>query len=311
MQTRLIGATLIALLLGATATAQSPDLPGDIEVMLAPADQSRLRISTVRLEVTQAPDIVEAYARVLDITALASLDAEIETAAAAAEVSASAAKRLELLAADNEIASLQSLEGARSQSQSDAARLQLARRRVALEWGAELAARGDAFRRQLIDRVAAGDAALLRVDPQQSGSVAAGSVRLKIGSGTPAMATEALGIAAVADPRTQTMGMLVLLRNNDTANLRPGLVVAAEIDTGRQLSGVVLPRDSLIRIDGGTWVHLQRGGDRFIRREVRERRLLEQGWFVSSSFAAGDNVVTTGSGSLFAVERADETTEAD
>ena len=311
MQTRLNSATLIALLLSATATAQSPDFPGDVEVTLMQEDQSRLGITILRLEEAQAPEIVEGIARVLDVTALASLVAEIESASAAAEASASAAKRLELLAVDDENASLQSLEVARAQARTDASRLRLARRRVALEWGAELAARGDAFRQSVTDQVAAGDVALLRVDPFQSGVAKTGVVRLKLAAGSTATATEYLGLAATVDPRTQTTGMLVLVRDAAAATLQSGRVIAAEIDSGRRLSGVILPRESLIRFEGSTWAYLQRGAERFIRREVREPRLLEQGWFVSAAFAPGDEVVTTGSGSLLAVERVDETIEED
>lgn len=311
MQTRFNGATLVALLLSTTAAAESPDFSGDIEVTLLQEDQSRLGITILRLEESKAPEIVAGIARVLDITALASLEAEIESAAAAADASASAARRLELLAVDDENASLQSLEVARAQARTDASRLRLARRRVALEWGVELAARGDAYRQSLTDQIAAGDAALLRVDPVQSGATKTGVVSLQLAAGSTATATENLGLAATVDPRTQTTGMLVLVRDEAAATLQSGRVIAAEIDSGRRLSGVILPRESLIRFEGGTWAYLQRGAQRFVRREVREPRLLEEGWFVSTAFAPGDDVVTAGSGSLLAVERADEAIEED
>jgi hypothetical protein len=309
MQLRLNGTALIALLLSAGAIAQSPDLPGDIEVTLLQQDQSRLGITILRLEESQAADVVEGVARVLDAAGLALLEAEIESATAAAEASASAAKRLELLSADDENASLQSLEVARAQARADASRLRLARRRVALEWSAELAKRDDAFRRSVIDQVAAGDAALLRVDPLQSGAAISGAVRLKSGAGL--IATEYLGLAATVDSRTQTTGMLVLVRDSAAMALQSGRVLAAEIDSGQQLSGVILPRESLIRFEGNTWAYLRRGADRYIRREVREPRLQQQGWFVSTDFVAGDDIVTAGSGSLLAVERSDEAVEED
>jgi len=311
MRTRTDCAILIALLLSNAATAQSPDSPGDIAVTLSTADQSRLGIATLRLEATEASDIVDATARVLDISALALLEAEIETAAAAASASTSAEKRLALLAADDQIASIQVLEAARAQARADAARLLLARRRIALEWGSGLAKLDDAGRQRLINHVTTGKAALLRVDPLQSIPSKVVSVCLKSIDGLAPVATELLGMAAGADARRQTTGLLVLVRDEPAANFPAGRIVAAEIDTGRLQVGVLLPRASLIRIDGSTWVYLQRGTEQFVRREVYAPRLLDAGWFVSERFAPGDTIVASGSGSLLAIERSDEAIEAD
>jgi hypothetical protein len=303
-------AILIALLMAGRALAQSADLPADIELTLGAAEQTRIGLVSARLDATQAPEVAQGIGRVLDIGPLALLEAEIDSASAAAEASASGARRIEVLAADDQNASYQSLEAAHAQERADATRLDLARRRVALEWGTGLARLGNAERQRLVDAIVAGEAALLRVDPLRSGPVIDGLARLQLAAGLPMTATEPLGMAAGADPRTQTTGLLVLLRGEYASMLRAGRVVAAEIDTGKQLSGVVLPRDALIRADGSTWAYLRRGPERFLRREVLDPRLLDSGWFVSTGFAAGDEVVVNGSGSLFAIERSDEAIEA-
>jgi hypothetical protein len=117
------------------------------------------------------------------------------------------------------------------------------------------------------------------------------------------LATKSLGPAANADPRMQSSGLLVLVQGDAAAGLRPGLILPAEIATGRLMTGVVLPRSGLIRTEGATWVYLHRGGEDFVRREVIEPRMENAGWFVSTGFAPGDEVVATGAGSLLAIER--------
>ncbi len=304
-------APLIALFLSCSASAQSPDLPDDIEVMLSSGDQSRLGVAVTSLAATQSPETVDAVGRVLDVVALAQLEAEIATAAAAADASDKEARRLELLAADDQNASRQSLETARAQALADTSRLRLAQRRISLEWSTGLAKLGHDKRQLIIDRIAAGHAALLRVDPLQLSRVDDDDVRIEIAVEQPAVAIDTLGLAAVTDLRMQTSGWLVLMHGSGVKSYGAGRIVAAKIHTGRLLTGVLLSRESLIRVDGATWVYLSRGSGRYLRRKVLQPAIQDAGWFVESRFEPGDLIVTQGTGSLFAVERNDEASEAD
>jgi hypothetical protein len=300
---------LTALLVCATAVAQNSIAPGDIEVPLDTAAQNRLGVGSMTLQAAQAPEVVDAIARVLDIGALAQLQSEIDTAQAAADASSSEEKRVALLAADDQNVSRQVLETARAQAAADAARLQLAHQRLALEWGPGLASLGDAQRRSLVAQIAGGHAALLRVDPLQAGIQDGTAVSLRPDPAMPAVATENLGPAATTDAKMQSNGLLVLARSEGPTELRAGRVLAAEVASGRSLAGVVLPRSALVRIDGATWAYLRRGAELFLRREVTDSRVQNDGWFVTSGFAAGDEIVNEGAGSLLAVERSDETTD--
>ncbi len=302
---------LIALLTCAAAAAQSPDQPGDIIVTLEAADQSRLGVGTTRLESAQVPDSIDAIGRVLDVSALAQLDSEIDAAAAAAAASASDAQRLAVLAADDQNVSRHALEVARAQSAGDAARLRLARQRMGLEWGPGLASLDTQQRRQLIAQIAAGQAALLRVDPLEPGSTTGAKVQLRPDAGLPAFVSESLGPAAITDPQMQSNGLLVAVRGEGMTELRTGRVLPAEIDSGRSKTGVMLPRNALVRIDGATWVYLHRSAEVFVRRKVVEPRWQNDGWFVSADFAAGDEIVDAGVGSLLAVERSGEAKDDD
>jgi len=302
---------LIFLLCCSSGAAQSRDTGNDFEVFLTPNAQIRLGVGTLRLQPDQAALTAEAIGRVLDIGTLAQLEAEIESAAATAAASASEAKRLEILAADDQNASRQALEAATAQAAADAARQQLALRRLALEWGPGLTELGAEQRRQLISEITTGQAALLRVDPMEPADSTAGAVRLRPDASSPPIATESLGMAAMTDPRMQTLGWLVLVRGGDAVDLRPGRVLAAEIESGEVRDGVILPRSALVRVDGFDWVYLRISDDEFLRRKVVGARMQSDGWFVSSGFKPGDDIVDSGAGSLLAVERGGEATDDD
>jgi len=302
---------LIVLFCCISAAAQSQGTAGDFEVFLNPNAQIRLGIGTTRLQPAQVAQTIEAIGKVLDIGGLAQLDAEIESAAAAASASASDAKRLEVLAGDDQNASRQALEAARARAAADTARLQLASRRLALEWGPGLAALDAAQRRQLISEIAAGTAALLRIDPLEYAIATDVGVRIRPDPDLPPITTENLGPAAMTDPKMQTQGQLVLVRGPDAIELRPGRMVAAEFKSETLLSGVILPRSALLRVDGFDWVYLRISDDEFLRRKVVGAQIQSDGWFVSSGFAPGDDIVATGAGSLLAVERGSEATDDD
>jgi len=311
MQTIRALLTLNAFLACAAAVAQGHGQTGDIEVELEAADQARLGVSTIRLQAVQAPGIIDGIGRVLNVNALAQLDADIETADALASASANEAKRLAVLAADDQNASRQSLEAARAQSASDEIRLGLARRRLELEWGSGLAALDSAQRRQIIEQIAIGRTAFLRIDPLAAQSIIGAAVQLRPDASAPAIETQSLGPAAITDPQLQTNGLLVTVHGNAAMDLRPGRVLAAEIIDAKNQDGVILPRSALVRIDGMTWVYLRRSRDEFVRREVIGPRMRNDGWFVSTGFVPGEEVVDTGAGSLLAVERGGEPVDDD
>jgi len=302
---------LIVLLCCSSAAAQSPDTATDFEVFLKPDAQIRLGIRTTRLQPAQVAQTTDAIGRVLDVGGLAQLDAEIESAAAAAAASASDAKRLEELARDDQNASRQTLEAANARAAADAARLQLALRRLALEWGPGLAALDTQQRQQLISGISEGAAALLRIDPLEPTDATGNGVNLRPDEELPPVATENLGPAAMTDPKMQTQGQFVLVRGPAANGLRPGRTVAAEMENEALLSGVILPRSALVRVDGFSWVYLRISDDEFLRRKVVGARMQTDGWFVTAGFKPGDDIVDTGAGSLLAVERGGESTDDD
>jgi len=110
-----------------------------------------------------------------------------------------------------------------------------------------------------------------------------------------------LGTLQAADPRLQTRGLLVELRGPE-AKLAIGSMLLARIPGPEHATGVLLPRSALIRKDSKVWAYVQTAPTSFVRREVADYQPVEQGWFVASGFAPGDQLVTAGAASLFAIE---------
>ncbi|MGD2128756.1 MAG: hypothetical protein PVJ33_00600 [Lysobacterales bacterium] len=294
-----------------SARAAVPETAAGDEVSLDAADQGRLGLRIAPLETTDAAESTEAIARVLDVGSLAQLDAEIMTAEAASAASAAEVKRLTVLAAEDVSASLRELETARVQAAADQSRLALARQRLALEWPAAEALSDAKHRRALIDDVAGGRAALVRVDPLGGSAPAAGKAYLQLEEGKPPLQTSTLGRAAKVDPRLQTEAWIVVVRGPAAGTLRPGRVLSARIESNAGVTGVLVPRSALVRADGATWVYVARDNGRFARRQVIAPRIRDDGWVVSSGFEPGERVVVDGAGALLAIERGGEDAEDD
>jgi hypothetical protein len=101
----------------------------DGTVHLEPDQQSRAGVTIALPRSGTAPVLQPAYARALDVAPLAVIDSEIAAASAAAGASRAEAIRLAGLAAEDQSASVRSVEAARAQAMADQAHVDLASRR--------------------------------------------------------------------------------------------------------------------------------------------------------------------------------------
>ena len=297
MSARLAVLVLAASLsLGAAAAAA----PAAV-VKLPAATQQRLALATAPLAAAAAPSASAGFATVLDPAPLATLDADIAGAAAAAAASQAEAARSQTLNAADQTVSRKTAEAAKALARADAAKLQLLRRRVGLEWGPGLAALSDGRRDRLVADIAAGRAALVRVDSLHGTTAGGGKVQLQLDGGA-AFAT-LLGPTRTGDARLQSTGMLGLVRGPAALRLGAGVVVPARAEATGQPSGVVIPRTALLRTGGATYAYVRRDAGSSERRVVADGRATADGLFVSSGFQPGEPVVVKGAAQLFAAER--------
>ena len=270
----------------------------DGEVRIEPPEQQRVGLKLAVVTPTTAPAATRGFARGLDSGALAAIDAEIAASQAAASASRAEASRLALLASQDQSASLKSVQAARAQATADAARVQLASRRIALEYGLGLARLGAAARRALIADIASGRAALVRIDVP--GASLADLARVRIDGGG---SFRVLGTASAADPRLQSAGVLAVLRGSVAASATNGRILGVTVERGNPEPGIAVPRDAVLRWRGGLWVYRRTGPETFERTEITGARPIAAGWFVKTGLRGGDRVVVRGAETLMAIDR--------
>ncbi len=88
------------------------------------------------------------------------------------------------------------------------------------------------------------------------------------------------------------------------AGLRPGLRVEVWfIKEDAVLEGVNVPGSAVVFHDGRSWVYVDLGDSRFVRRSLADMRRMERGWFVAGpSLAPAQKVVVRGAQTLLAEE---------
>jgi hypothetical protein len=272
-------------------------------VKLDVATQRRLGVQTAPLAAARHTAAAAGFARALDAGPLAALEADIAAAAAASQASQAEAARTRKLAAADATVSRKAAETAAAQARADAARLALLRRRVGLEWGPALAALSDARRDQLVSDVAAGRSALVRIDVAGGAPVEHGAATLDLGPRGFAQAT-ILGPARVGDPRLQSTGLLAVVNGPAALWLATGSVVPAALASGGAHSGVIVPREALLRSGGQTFAYVRKDAQAFERRPVTGGTPVPAGLFAPTGFRPGEPVVVSGAAKLFAAEQA-------
>ncbi|MEI6486856.1 MAG: hypothetical protein WCO11_11385 [Sphingomonadales bacterium] len=256
--------------------------------------RARLGIGVSALAPARVATAAPGFARALDIGPLAAIDGEIRSARAAAATSAADAARLTDLAAHDQSASARAVQVAVAQATADRVRVELALRRAALEYGPGLASLSDAQRMALIADVAAGQAALLRIDVPGSPTI----TRITVGDSP--VPVQLLGRAAQADPRVQGAALLAVLRGASVRLAPAGRQLPAIISGSGQDNGTIVPRSALLRQNGDLFVYVA-AGNRFERRVISAGRPVAAGWF-TTDIAPGTSIVTAGAGSVLAAE---------
>lgn len=291
--------TILALALGVAVA--TPALAAPVLLKINATTQARLGVTTAPLAGVRKTASVSGFARAVDPVPLATLDADIAAAAAALGASQAEATRTRTLNAADQTVSKRVAEAAAAQARADAAKLALLRRRVGLEWGPSLQAMSDARRGRLIGDIAAGRAALVRIDASSGLSHLTGTATIDLGPSGLARAA-ILGPARVGDPRLQSTGLLALVSGPQALRMASGTVAPATLAAGSSASGVIVPRAALLRTAGKTFAYVRRDPASFERRAVTGGVPDPAGLFVTAGFRAGELVVTKGAAQLFAAE---------
>jgi len=250
------------------------------------------------------------YARAMDLSPLAAIAAEESAAAAALAASSRELARLQALNQADAGAALKDVEAARAQTVADRARLTLACQRVGLEFGPGLARIGCGAVPGLARDAAAGRLAVMRVDFPGSAPQAGTSVTVDLAPGGASL--RLIGPAMAGDSALQSAGALALLRGPQAARVGVGRVLSAHRATGPVSSGVLVPREAIVRTEGGLFVWRAKGDEQFERVPLEGAVVAPQGWLVPpGKLNAGDRVVVSGAGTLLGLEHAAPAAEED
>jgi len=269
-------------------------------VELDAATQKRLGVAVAPLAAARYAGTINGFARVLDPVPLATLDSDLLAAQAAMRASAAEAMRTKALAAADATISVKAAQAAQAQANADAAKLTLLRRRVGLEWGSAFMA--DGARARLLADLAAGRAALVRIDAP-AGAAGARSVQLEL-SGGEHLAVTLLGSARTADARLQSGGLIGVVRGPAASRLAAGLTAPAVLSGPVGTTGVLAPRSAVMRAQGKVFVYVRQDPTHFERRILSGVVPQAEGLFAAGGAKAGEPVAVSGAAAIFAAENA-------
>ncbi|HWI59684.1 MAG TPA: hypothetical protein VNZ22_20825 [Bacillota bacterium] len=275
---------------------------GAVVITLEPATQKVMGLQTTALAPARLSPELKAYGRVLEISPLAALVAELTTSQAASEATQAELKRLKTLAAQNN-ASERALQAAEAAAVRDQAQVESVRLRLLVNWGHAIAEQKDlpAF----VQSLGTLASALIELNVpagQPVSSPPTGARVMTLASENPPIPAQFLSPAPVVDPQLQGRGFLFLVSPNPS-RLTPGATLDGFLSLpGEPQAGVMLPREAVIQFNGASWVYLQTGEETFERVEASLDRPLENGWFVSEGLKPQDKVVTVGAQQLLSEE---------
>jgi len=102
------------------------------------------------------------------------------------------------------------------------------------------------------------------------------------------------------DPRIQ--GRSFLYASPAQPDFTPGINLLAHMAVGNSMRGVIVPASAVVWSEGRAWTYLQTAPDQFTRREMPTDSPVDNGYFVSAGFSAGNKIVDRGAQSLFSEE---------
>ena len=264
--------------------------------------QELMGLRTEPLAAAQLKPEAKAYGRVLDSSPLASIVADLTAAKATSDASQAEHNRLKTLAAQNN-ASERALQAAQATATRDQSQFEATKLRLIGAWGTAIANRENLP--DLIKSLGSLESAVVQVSVPAAESLnstptAAQLVTLSE-SNTPIPAT-VVGPAPAVDPQTQGRGFLLLVSPNP-GHLAPGSAVTAFLNLpGEPKSGVIVPRDAIVRYNGAKWAYVQTADDKFERAELELERPMSNGWFLSKGLKPEQKVVTVGAQELLSEE---------
>jgi len=282
----------------------------EIIITLDIETQKTMGLECAPIKEAQLPQSIKAFGRVLDGTQFATQFSEFAAAAATSEASQKEVQRLKTLAEQNN-ASQRALQTAEASAARDQAQVQAARLRLVGAWGQSLANRPDLP--VLVQSLTSLSNKLVQLTLPGSQSLAAppsgARVVASLSSNATPVEAEFAGIAPLVDPQLQGQQLLFIVGSN-ALTLIPGAPVTGYVSlSGETRTGVLLPRNAIVRYNGATWVYRQTSDKTFERVEAPLIEPMPDGWFSGPPLKAQDKLVVTAAQLLLSEELKGQTAE--
>jgi hypothetical protein len=269
-------------------------------VTISAEESKSLGLATAEVQPASYRAQISGYGIVTALDAIGQSDADVVTAQAAASQSAAAAARARVLSTGADAAvSRETYETAEAKAAADQAALGLATRKADAAFGLNAPWHNDAQRAAIMARLQSGHTVLVRVTFPLGSAVSPKSLTVsRLGMEGKSWTTNTIWNAP-ADPAIPGQGVFALLDGSDLAQ---GERVTAAVPTGAAQEGAIVPASALVLGESDAWAYVQTGANTYQRTHIDITHPMGNGYFVPGGITAGQKVVTSGAGLLYAHE---------
>jgi len=250
-----------------SAAQLSGDAAGHVFIVIRPAAEKEIGITSEILEPVVQPIETEAYGFILDPAPLSKLTSDLLSAQAALGPADAQYRRTSRLYAEQKNASLRDLQAAHASYVTDKSQLQALEQQLRNDWGEEVAQMDAGGRSKLVSALVDRREAIARVTApigKQLDDAPRTAQIIVLGHEQQPLNARAVYTAPTVVPTFQGQTFLVLIVTTDFP-LRPGTAVSARLPIPNTYQrGVIVPRSAVVRYAGNEWVYRKLDGDRFV-----------------------------------------------
>ena len=310
----MIRKSVLALILALSACGPTPPSEKKAEerknsqlgIALTSEERNALGLQTAQVQTATWRAQILGYGVVIALDVVAQSEADYMAASASAAQSQAAAQRARSLVTGDEAAvSREAVEAANAKATADQAALLLARRKADAAFGLHGPWHDPVQRARIMERLASGRPALLRVtSPLGSLRHAIPTSLTIIRPGATSNSWNAREVwEAPADPALPGRGFYALVDGSDLAQNER---VSASVPSGPAQEGFFVPASALVVGESESWVYLHKGNERYVRAPIDTAKTLSGGYFVPQGGRIGPDarIVTRGAGLLLSRELA-------
>jgi hypothetical protein len=270
------------------------------QVSLTPEQAARIGVVTTPVQSARYAGTAEGFGAILSHDLVAQAAAELHTSVAASRLSDAALARAKRLADTPGALGADAVENAERQQAADQSAVQLARRKLTSLLGVAFPFHEGADSE--LERLAEGTHKLARITFPVDAALTGTPKALRVSSIDAASGTAWNAHTVWAAPQDPSLPGRSLFAILTESTLAEGARVRAQAEADAAIVGTVVPEPAVVVTDGLYWCYVKKEEGVYQRVAIDTGRPLGEGYFVADGIAPGQEVVTSGAGSLLARE---------